>query len=378
MTAFPEAAWWESYSNELLADEELREAARYFPVRLEFRYGAGSTLDVRDGRVVSATDGPLPLGADITLSAPDHEWQRTLAGKTDFFHGTPPGLGEIEVACDVVCAMGHVMVRDCAVLAMSCAGHGPAAPPQPAQPFGRDVAGRYVDVDGLRIYIEEAGDGPTTIICFHAVCQDAVCQDTMMYTSPLSDEFRVISVDAPSHGKTLEPESGEFRSLTLHAEFNERLMEMLCPEKPVIVGCSMSGNLVLELGSRPPEAYGAIISCERADYSPTVSQHLLDMLLLHGQQILECSSQSLTGNRTPTKRAREVVGQIRRANPEVVAGDLTGYAGFDKHDAVGDVRSPCRSGATATGSSQRSRLKPRPLASRAAASRCWPQRATTR
>jgi pimeloyl-ACP methyl ester carboxylesterase/putative sterol carrier protein len=342
MSAFPERAWWGGYRDVLLADDEFREAATYFPVRLEFRHDGGSTtLEVRDGVVVSVTDGPHPLGTDITLSAPDAEWQRVLAGETDFFRGTSPGLGEIEVSGDAVGAMRNVKALDRAVLAMSRVGRPVTALPEPSpapRPSGREVVGRYVDVDGLRTYIEEAGDGPTTIVCFHAACQD-----TMMYrhaVAGLSDEFRVISVDAPSHGKTAEPEGGEFRSLTRHCEFNERLMETLGLERPVIVGCSMGGNLVLELGSRRPEAYAAIVSCEGADYTPTVSQHLLDMLLLNGQQILECWSQSLTGNRTPPDRAREVVWQIRRCNPEVMAGDLTGYAGFDKRDAVGDIRSP--------------------------------------
>jgi pimeloyl-ACP methyl ester carboxylesterase len=108
----------------------------------------------------------------------------------------------------------------------------------------------------------------------------------------------------------------------------------------VIVGCSMGGNQVLELGARRPDAYAAIISCEGSDYTPTVSQFLLDMLLLNGQQIVECWSMSLTGDRTPPDRAREVVWQIRRVTPEVMAGDLTGYTGFDARDRVGAISCP--------------------------------------
>jgi len=43
----------------------------------------------------------------------------------------------------------------------------------------------------------------------------------------LSDEFRVISVDAPGHGKTLEPVGGPFRSISDHADFNEALISAL-------------------------------------------------------------------------------------------------------------------------------------------------------
>ncbi len=41
-----------------------------------------------------------------------------------------------------------------------------------------------------------------------------------------------------------------------------------------------------------------------------------------------------------TERAREVVWQIRRVNPEVMRGDLIGYAGFDKRDEVGKITAP--------------------------------------
>lgn len=341
MLRFPDAAWWEAYRAELNKDRRWRTAARYFPARIEFRHDGGSaTIDTRDGLAVAVTTGAHPMGADIVVSAPDQEWRRLLEDETDWFQGMSPGLGELSLGGDAVGALRNVKAMWLALEAMKRVGRKPARPPSyspPPRPSGKVTTGRYIDVGGLRTHYEEAGDGPP-IICFHAACQD-----TLMYRhvlDGLSDEFRVIAVDAPSHGKTLEPRGGEFKSLTRHAEFNERLIEKLGLDRPVIVGCSMAGNLVLELGARRPKAYSAIISCEGADYTPTVSQFLLDMLLLNGQQIVECWSQSLTGKRTPPDRAREVVWQIRRVNPEVMAGDLTGYAGFDKRKEVGRIRAP--------------------------------------
>lgn len=338
---FRDAQWWAAYRDELNADERWAEAARYFEARVELRHEGGSTtLDVRDGRVVGLVEGPHPLGSDLVVSAPDREWRRIVAGQTDWFQGTSPGLGEIALEGNVVGALRNVKAMWLMLGAMKRVGRAPEPAPTPSpppRPSGKEVVGRYVEVNGLRTYYEEAGDGQP-IVCIHAACQD-----TLMYrqvVAGLSDEFRVISLDAPSHGKTLEPEGGEFRSLTRHAEFNEAFMDALELERPVIVGCSMGGNMVLELGARRPDRYAAIVSCEGADYTPTVSQFLLDMLLLNGQQILECWSQSLTGNRTPPDRAREVVWQIRRVNPEVMAGDLTGYAGFDARDRVGSIASP--------------------------------------
>lgn len=341
MPGFPEPRWWTAYSAELNRDEAWSDAARWLSARIEFRWPDGSsTLDVRDGRVTGVTEGAHPLGADIILTAPEREWTRIIDGQTDWFQANSPGLGELEPGGDVVLAMRNVKSMWLMLRAASRVGRrlqGPPAPSPSPRPSGQPTVGRYIDVDGLRTYYEEAGEGPP-VVCFHAACQDTLMWRHVL--DGLSDEFRVIAIDAPSHAKTLEPPDGELRSLTSHAEFNERLLQRLELDRPAIIGCSMGGNLVLEMASRAPSGYAAVVSCEGADYTPTVSQFLLDMLLVNGQEILECWSQSLTGDRTPPDRAREVVWQIRRVNPEVMAGDLAGYAGFDKRQEMRLIEAP--------------------------------------
>lgn len=324
----------------LNGDERWAAAARYFPARIELRHEEGSAvLDTRDGRVVSATEGPHPLGADLVIAGPDHEWDRVASGQTDWFEGTSPGIGELTLEGNVVGALRNVKAMFLLLRAMSRVdGLPPEVEPSPEpRPSGQPTTGHYINVDGLRTFYEEAGDGPP-VVCFHAACQD-----TLMYRhvlDGLSDAYRVIAVDAPGHAKTLEPEGGPFNHITRHAEFEERVMEVLGLERPAIIGCSMGGNLVLELAARRPGYYSAVISAEGADFTPTVAQLTLDMLLLNGQHIVECWSQSLTGRRTPPDRAREVVWQIKRATPEAMAGDLVGYAGFDKREEMASVTSP--------------------------------------
>jgi pimeloyl-ACP methyl ester carboxylesterase/putative sterol carrier protein len=340
MSKFLDQSWLDAYVDTLNADAEWMEAARYFPARIDFRdSSAVASIDVQDGKATLAGEGPAQR-SHVVLVAPDREWERVRQGETDFFQGTSPGLGEISIEGDAVDAMRNVKVLVQSLLAMRRVGQKLPDKPNPSpvpRPSGLKTVGHYVEVDGLRTYYEESGEG-YPLLCFHAACQD-----TLMFRhvlDGLSDEFKVIAVDAPSHGKTLEPKGGEFRSLTQHAEFNEHLIEALGLDRPVIVGCSMGGNLVLEMASRRPDGYAAVISSEGADFTPTMSQFLLDMLMLNGQQIVECYAKSLIGDRTPADRSREVVWQIRKVNPEVMVGDLTGYAGFDKRDAVGAITSP--------------------------------------
>ena len=338
---FADPAWWQAFAAAANADPEFTSSAKYVNVRVGIRTDDGTwSIDCRDGAVVSTTPGLALTGDDIVLTAPDSEWERVLNGETDWFEATSPGLGQMTFEGDMVLALRNIKVMWRLLMAMSRAGRPAPAPvaycPEPV-PSGREIIGKYVDVDGLRAHYEEAGEGQP-IVCIHAACQD-----TLMYRyvlDGLSDSYRVISIDAPGHGKSLEPKGGPLNHITQFAEFNEKFMAALGLERPIIVGCSMGGNMVLELAARRPDFYKGVVSCEGADYTPTVSPFFLDMLLLNAPQILECWSQSLTGKRTPPDRAREVVWQIIRVAPEYARGDLVGYAGFDKRDVMGQIKSP--------------------------------------
>jgi pimeloyl-ACP methyl ester carboxylesterase/putative sterol carrier protein len=334
--------WWERYIAELNADTHWTKAAKYFSGQIQFNHDKGhSTLAVVAGRAVAAFPDGIPLGAEIEVGGPDEEWQRVLDGKIDWFEALSPGLGRLALSGNTVAAWRYVDVMARAFDAMKRVGKPEsldAASYSPAgKSSGKEINGHYVVVDGVRVYYEEAGEG-NPIICFHAAAQD-----TLMYRhvlEGLSDNYRVIAVDAPGHSKSELPADGPFQSLTRHAEFNEKLMDKLGLVKPAIIGCSMGGNLVLELGARRPDAYSAIVSAEGADYTPTVSEFFLDMLLMNGTEIIGAWSRSMTGYRTPPDRARDVVWQISRTTPEVMRGDLTGYGNFDKRDQVGKIKAP--------------------------------------
>lgn len=341
MTTTFSPEWWNALGEELGRDERWSTAAKWFEARVQFEVeGGDAALDVSNGRIVRVTPGRHPRGAEIVLSAPRAEWQRLVDGETDWFKGISPGLGEITLGGDAVLAMRNMNAMWLLLEAMKRVDGAPTAKPAPSpepRPSGAETVGRYITVDGIRTYYEEAGEGPA-IVCLHAACQD-----TLMYRhvlDGLSDSYRVIALDAPGHAKTLMPEGGPFTSLTQHAAFNEAFMDALGLEKPAIVGCSMAGNQVLELGARRPQGYAAIISSEGADYTPTVSELSLDMIRVDGQQYVEGWSQSMTGDRTPADRAAEVVWQLRRNVPEVMAGDLIGYGNFDKRDVMKDIAAP--------------------------------------
>jgi pimeloyl-ACP methyl ester carboxylesterase/putative sterol carrier protein len=337
---FSDPDWWARYLQVLNADAEWSASARLISARIGFVSDGGAwSVDTRDGVAVSYSEGLSPVGDDIVVTAPDEEWIRVLSGETDWFQGTSPGLGQVEVSGDAVMAMRNVKPMWLLLRAMSRVDQETQAVaycPDP-QWSDRPIVGRYIEVDGMRVHIEEAGSGPT-IYCIHAAGQDSLMYRYVL--DALSDSYHIVAVDAPGHGKTEEPATGAFSSITQFAEFNERVMDALGLNNPIILGCSMGGNMVLELAARDSARYAGVVSCEGSDYTPTVSQFLLDMLRLNHNQILECWSRSLTGVRTPPQRAREVVWQLTRVTPDQIIGDLTGYTGFDKRAEMSQVSVP--------------------------------------
>jgi pimeloyl-ACP methyl ester carboxylesterase/putative sterol carrier protein len=342
MFNFSDASWWNSFAEELNGYSEWTKAAKYFDRRIQFKHDDGySTLAVLAGKVVAVYPEGSPLGGDIVIAGSNEEWQRVFDGKIDWFEALSPGMGKLTLEGNAVAAWQYVDVMAYAFTAMQRVGKPKnevsVSYSPPSRPSGKETKGHYVTVDGIRVYYEEAGEGHP-IVCFHAASQDSLMYRNVL--DELSDEFRVIAIDAPGHAKSELPADGPFHSLTRHAQFNEHLMEQLGIIKPAIIGCSMGGNLVLELGSRRPETYSAIISAEGADYTPTVSEFFLDMLMMNGTEIIGAWSRSMTGYRTPPDRAREVVWQISRTTPQVMRGDLTGYANFDQRNQVSRIKAP--------------------------------------
>lgn len=322
----------------LKASPEWRAVAKFFSAVIRFSDESSSAIfDIRGGALLA--DQKPSLAADITISGPASDWERVAMRQLDWLQAITPGHGNMTIDGDPVFVMRNISIFWLMFKAIADAGGVPAPAdlsPAPA-PSSAAVAGRYAKVDGLDIYFEEAGEGQA-ILCLHAASQDSLMYRHVL--AHLSDRYRVIAVDAPGHGKSMMPEQGPLQSLTAHAAFNEALVEKLGLQRPVLIGCSMGGNLVLEMAARRPGYYAAVISCEGADYTPGLDEFVLDMLLVNGHQMLECYSQSLTGKRTPPDRAREVIWQLCRSTPQVMRADLAGYAGFDKRDDMSRITDP--------------------------------------
>ena len=106
----------------------------------------------------------------------------------------------------------------------------------------------FVEVDGLRIAFERAGDGPPLVLLHGYVGDSRATWQHQL--DALSDEFTVVAWDAPGAGQSSDPPE----SFSL-GDFADRLAGFVAAlglERPHVAGLSLGGGLALELYRRHP------------------------------------------------------------------------------------------------------------------------------
>src|SRR5579863_3481947 len=128
------------------------------------------------------------------------------------------------------------------------------------------IVGRYVHVSlggrAHRIYFEEAGTG-IPLVCLHTAGADGRQWRHLLYDAEVTRGFRVIAFDMPFHGKSNPPEGwrGEEYRLTTKAYTDAiravcRALEL---DRPVVMGCSIGGRIVLSLAIEHAAEFRALI-----------------------------------------------------------------------------------------------------------------------
>jgi len=112
---------------------------------------------------------------------------------------------------------------------------------------------RYVEIDGVRTHVLQAGDGPP-LVYLHGV---APAGDWLPLHDQLARAFTVYAPDHPGFGLTPRPEwlSG-MDDFVLHYE---ELFRALGLEQPVLVGFSLGGWIAAELAVTYPERVGGLV-----------------------------------------------------------------------------------------------------------------------
>jgi pimeloyl-ACP methyl ester carboxylesterase len=116
----------------------------------------------------------------------------------------------------------------------------------------------YAEIDGLRLYFEERGEGAPPLVFIHGWC----CDHT--FFAPQAEHFardhRVVSIDLRGCGRSDRPDAGY--DMRTFADDVAHVCRQLALVKPVLVGHSMGGGIAVELAARHPSLPGAVIAVD--------------------------------------------------------------------------------------------------------------------
>src|SRR6478672_4229696 len=118
------------------------------------------------------------------------------------------------------------------------------------------IIGRFfcVGIDGAehRIYVEEAGKG-IPLLCLHTAGADSRQYRHLLNDAAITSKYRVIAFDMPYHGRSNPPDHWWLRKYRLttrdYVEQIRAVWKALDLSKPVVIGCSMGGAIVLKLAA---------------------------------------------------------------------------------------------------------------------------------
>ena len=195
------------------------------------------------------------------------------------------------------------------------------------------IIGRYVhtDIEGIphRIYFEEAGTG-IPLVCLHTAGADGRQWRHILTDAEITKTYRVIAFDMPWHGKSNPPASWNGDEYQLSMARYVATIRSFCAalglDKPVVMGCSIGGRVVLQLAIDHASEFQALIGLEAADFQePWYDTAWLNRPDVHGGEVCAALVSGLIAPQGPAEARMETLWAYRQSGPGVFKGDLYFY-----------------------------------------------------
>ena len=200
-------------------------------------------------------------------------------------------------------------------------------------PAFEPIVGRYLNVDILgescRVYFEEAGQG-IPLVCLHTAGADGRQFRHLMCDEAITANYRVIAFDMPWHGKSYPPVGWERTEYQLTTERYVETLRAFCKalqiERPVVIGCSIGGRIVLQLAHAHGAEFRALIGLSAADFQqPWYDTSWLHRPEVHGGEVCAALVSGLIAPQSPAVHRHETLWQYMQGGPGVFRGDLYFY-----------------------------------------------------
>jgi pimeloyl-ACP methyl ester carboxylesterase len=199
--------------------------------------------------------------------------------------------------------------------------------------FIEPMVGRYLHVEieneVNRIYFEESGSG-IPLVCLHTAGSDSRQWRHLLADEDFAKHFRIIAFDMPWHGKSNPPASwtgDEYRLTTArYTETVRAFCKALSLDRPVVMGCSIGGRIVLNLAIEHAAEFQALIGLEAADFqAPWYDTNWLNRPDVHGGEVCAALVSGLIAPQSPDAARRETLWGYKQGGPGVFKGDLYFY-----------------------------------------------------
>ncbi len=208
------------------------------------------------------------------------------------------------------------------------------------------IIGRYVktEIEGraYRLYFEEAGEG-IPLVCLHTAGADGRQWRHLLNNSEVTRNFRVLAFDMPWHGKSYPPEGWQDEEYLLTTQHYTEMIRAFCRtmelDRPVVMGCSIGGRIVLNLAIEHAAEFRALIGLEAADFqSPWYDTSWLYRSNVHGGEVCAALVSGLIAPQSPLRYRHETLWQYKQSGPGIFKGDLYFYrVDGDLRDRVGSI-----------------------------------------
>ncbi|MFT5508651.1 MAG: pimeloyl-ACP methyl ester carboxylesterase [Hyphomicrobiaceae bacterium] len=324
------------------ANANIEQHCSFGPLRVLLKSDADETLLTVD-----------QSGANLDIASPDVSVDLTLAATADAWAelrkpNAAPGFQTLSamrrtqnliVTGDMVKFQQHMMLLELLFANLGCDAPITVST-DGIEPSLEPFTGRYLrlSLDGRthRIYFEEAGpaDG-IPLICLHTAGSDGRQYRHILNDPAITDRYRVIAFDLPWHGKSSPPEGfqKEVYQLTTDRYMATVLAvsDALKLDRPVVMGCSIGGRVVLHLAMRHASRFRAVIGLQSALYAedrslgdpaPDSPLHRPDV---HGPKQAGASMAGMTAPQSPPAERWETMWHYMQGGPGIFAGDLNYY-----------------------------------------------------
>ncbi|MBI2206940.1 MAG: alpha/beta hydrolase [Candidatus Rokubacteria bacterium] len=195
------------------------------------------------------------------------------------------------------------------------------------------IIGRYVHVaigtEPHRVYMEEAGQG-IPLLCFHTAGSDTRQFRHLMTDGAVTRHYRVIAFDMPGHGKSTPPLAWRDEEYQLTSRrYMDTILAVAAAlglDRPVGLGCSIGGRIVLHLANEHADRFRALIGLESADWQePWYDTSWLHRGDVHGGEVSAALVSGLVAPTAPDDSRWETLWTYLISGPGVFKGDLYFY-----------------------------------------------------